>query len=216
MIAIGPAGTGKRVCAEGCGRFVSRWRLRCRRCARMIDLHLRLSLYWSNLDVAKAIAADRRQNKKLDGLCQDCPAPSLPDCTRCAVCRVKNNATSTVRARRRNRALAREVAAYRPLDEVIDLTRVRVLRALVRLEWVSCSDLIDTLGGVDDTMRNTISQQLTRLAKSGHVEKRRIPPLTGSGYGAQWEYQIAQKGRANLDEIMRGGGRKFLAGKRAA
>lgn len=170
----------------------------------------------SNPDAFRVQTVERRAYKARNGICIDCPEIARDGKSRCERCNRKHLKRSAKYRSRKAREERREIAEYRPLAEVVDLTRVRVLRALNRLEWASCSDIIDTLGGVDDTMRNTISQQLTRLARSGHLDRRRIPPLQGSGYGAQWEYRITQAGRANLDEIIRGGGRKYITGRRAA
>jgi DNA-binding transcriptional ArsR family regulator len=64
---------------------------------------------------------------------------------------------------------------YIPLDELLDMPRVRILRALRRFESASVDDLRDALDldiRANETTANTYTKMLSRLVSEGLVEKR--------------------------------------------
>ena len=171
--------------------------------ASMADRHTKLSLYWSNHDVYREAMRQRRLEKKIAGQCRDCPADSLEDNVRCAECREKDLASK--HGKRPRRTADAELAAYQPLDEVIDLTRVRVLRAARYLEWFATQDLNEQLEVSDETARNSITQAVIRLARAGMLERR----LTSGGAGIRarsslYEYRITPAGIADLEAVLSG------------
>lgn len=136
-----------------------------------------------------------RRRQRARGLCLKCPAKATSGqlCARCRAVATKAQrdyrarkaagitVLSTERRKRRTAAVARvaaarrEVRAYRPLDELERDPRRRVLRALLRLDWPTASEIFDVLNvedGCEATERSTYAQVLSRLARRGLIERR--------------------------------------------
>lgn len=187
--------------------------------------HRMESLYWSNPDVYRAAFIELRLAKKLAGTCLDCSAPALEDNERCKKHRDSNRAShETYRARRRAESRAaliakkaaerREIRDYVPMDQIVNLPRVRVLRAARRLEWFSQLEMFKLLGGGTESQREVIAQTICRAAKAWLLERR---PCSGfAGGGAKWDYRITAAGVADLEAVLSGRNRRVLSGKRAA
>jgi hypothetical protein len=80
---------------------------------------------------------------------------------------------------------------YTPIDEILASSKVRILRALLRLDWCG----VDTLQEALDTFENeqsynAICSVLYRLVSNGFVERR--------GRIRDYEYRITPSGRAEL------------------
>lgn len=163
------------------------------------------SLYWSNREVFVERNRARKLAKKLAGVCLDCPAPALEDNLRCGVCRERDLANRRVSARQTAQDESAAIAAYVPVDEVVDLARVRVLRAARHLDWFESGALLVELGYEDERHRNTLTAAITRLAKSGGFERRLSQELRGMrASGGKYEYRITAAGVAELDAILGG------------
>jgi len=135
------------------------------------------SRYWSNREAILAALSARNLNRKVAGKCRRCPKRAQQDhglCRRCAkIDREKTRARmAALRARRRA-----EDARYLPLEEVVDLTRVRVLRAARYLDWFSTAELNEILGNATMTRRNTATAMLGRLTRAGLFERRAVPSV---------------------------------------
>lgn len=224
----------RRVCVDCGERPTIRGRVRCPACRRKavaasqrwaqqnrdhereVRLQRTASLRLSNPEATRADQRARRAVKRANGMCLDCPRPSLEGAVRCKRCRDANRVWARESSERRRKRERLEIETYRPLDEIIDLTRVRVLRAAKPLEWFTCAQMFDALGGGNDTQRNTVAQMLTRLGKQGRLDRQRIPKMFSTGYGTQWEYQITQAGRDELAAILSGERRITFSGRRAA
>lgn len=91
---------------------------------------------------------------------------------------------------------------YEPLDELLEMPRIRLLRAITRFGWVSSEELIDVVVGHGDDIRaNTYVVQLGRLVKHGFVDRRgerNAPNIGGSSY----EYRINARGLAHIAEML--------------
>lgn len=173
--------------------------------------HYAASLYWSNQDYFRALAAERRLQTKLAGKCVDCPEPCLEDNARCAFCRDAYAASRRARGQEEEAPLA-------PVREVTDLTRVRVLRAARFLDWFSTQEFTTEILEIHDaTMRNTITVMIKRLVRAGLIERSEVPIVAGIRQsGSQYQYRITPAGRAELDGILGGDvdARRFTAGRR--
>jgi len=122
------------------------------------------------------------------------PRPGFKQCARC------NDAGG-----------AKYQIKYRPLDEVLGSTRVRLLRALTRFEWIDSLTLFEALGVPswwtdDDRMnpeRGAYTQMLSRITRSGLVERRRtIERGRCDGMNDSLEYRITSAGRAELASLL--------------
>jgi DNA-binding MarR family transcriptional regulator len=118
------------------------------------------------------------------GTCRHCGGPSTPGLKTCIKCR-------TAAYERRDRMFD-PVAHY---DGYRDTTRGRILRVLRRADWMSTTDLRETLGipSARCHERDNHDQMLKRLLQRGLVEKRRGTTLCGVS-----EYRITETGRAEL------------------
>lgn len=181
--------------------------------------HARASLYWSQPDVARAYLVDYRKAKTEEGTCRRCPKIAEPSRTLCKACGKRDRKAARKRMRKLRALRRREDRAYVPLDAIVDLARVRVLRLTRRLDWFSSYELNELLGNVDEKQRNTGAQLLGRLTKAGLFERRdgdgRLEGLRG--VGSTLEYRITAAGIAEVDAILSGKNRRVLgATKRAA
>jgi hypothetical protein len=188
---------------------------------KLKNTHSRASLYWSNRDVILRNFSEMKIERKVAGICRRCPTPCLEDHGMCARCRRKENASARVRMRklrrRRRAAERREVASYVPIDEVVSLPRVRILRAARRLEWFTTDELNKDLGVIDAVPRNTNTKMIGRLVTLGRLQRRIIEARhLDRGNGSQFEYQIATAGITEIDAILGGRLKPSRAGRRAA
>lgn len=149
----------------------------------------------------RRIKAERRQLK----LCARCGDQS-GDKYECESCAFKRKLqTAGVAQIDRKPALrapsdARELREYRPLDEIANTYRVRVLRALWWLtnqpgEWAETREIFQAAGVEDDYWsrdRNTAQVMLGRLVRYGLVERR----VTDKPQNA--DYRITDAGRAEV------------------
>lgn len=203
-----------RACLRKSVKSTLRWSRRHLKIRRALQRHRMESLYWSNPDIYRSKATDRRLLKKINGICQDCPKPCLEDNIRCKRCRDRDRLASRRWDAKRRAQEAKRDALYIPVDVVIDLTRVRVLRAGVRLDWFSASELNEALGYFDNREKNNLTQMLGRLTRAGRFERRDSQAIHNSG--SQWEYCITQAGRDELAAVLRGDRRVAIAAGRAA
>ncbi len=93
---------------------------------------------------------------------------------------------------------------------------MRVLRALRFFGWVDGSDLLeacDAPEGWDSVERNTLTAAMSRLWRSGEIERRRV--WLGrhcKGFeGVMYEFRITDKGRRKVAHVI-GGYEKRFAG----
>lgn len=199
-----PAVAGRvrcRSCRRSASEASQRWALQHREREREIRLHRVESLRHSNPEVFREESRVRRRAKADNGICYDCARQAV-DGVRCRRHRDLNRRYARRNSARRRRRERIQVAAYRPLDEVVDLTKVRLLRAALRLEWFTTADLNEELGHVDDRQRNTLTQALNRLTRGGRFARRRAQG--GHVVGSPYEYEITDVGRAELAAILRG------------
>lgn len=83
---------------------------------------------------------------------------------------------------------------YLPLDELLELPRVRVLRVLQRRDWSSMREILDHLNENDPATWQAFNSALIRHVKSGSVDRR--------GTIGSYEYRITQAGREELRRIL--------------
>lgn len=79
---------------------------------------------------------------------------------------------------------------YLPVDELLELPRVRVLRVLRHFDWLGSSDMLLAL---NEPNYDAVWRALVAHIKDGNIERR------GSG---PHEYRITQRGRAELAKLM--------------
>lgn len=179
--------------------------------------HVNRSLYWSNRPHILAALSERNLDRKVSGQCRRCPRAAQSDHGMCRRCAAKDRASARLRMKRlrvrRRREERREIAAYRPIDEVTDLNRVRILRAAKMLDWFSGAELNEILGAVDRDQRNTTTQMLSRLTRAGRFERREVASVHDV-IGSPFEYRITAAGLSELEQTL-GTGRRFSS-RRAA
>lgn len=218
-----------------CGAKAEPRRARCRRHARsqaqasreyqsanverlaLLREHKRGSLKLSNPDTCSDGSRERYLIRVENGMCVDCPRIAENGKRYCARCHRRRLAVWRRYARKRRRAARAAVRTYLPLDTVINLTRVRVLRAACALEWFSTYEINRELGVVDVRVRNTVTQMLGRLTKFGALERR--VATGGEGMrapGGKYEFNITANGRAEIDAVLGGRRRPSMAGRRAS
>jgi hypothetical protein len=202
----------KRVRCRGCcrkgARASQRWIRRNRKRDREQRLHRIESIRLSNPELYRADLKARRCQKKNNGICVDCPRIAVEGRVRCRRCLDLNVVYAMRTKKRRKRQEEIEIAAYRPLDAVIDLTRVRLLRAARWLNWFATQELTEMLGPKDGRERNTLTQALSRMARTGEFQRRKtLHGLLGmTGGGSPYEYRITQRGIDEIDALLRGRG----------
>ncbi len=83
---------------------------------------------------------------------------------------------------------------YLPLDELLELPRVRVLRCLRHFDWATMKQVCDWLNENDHASWQALNSALKRHVESGSVELRdsTIPR----------HYRITQAGRAELAQLL--------------
>ncbi len=90
---------------------------------------------------------------------------------------------------------------YRPLDEVLDRPRVRILRALRWFDWVEPQDLFAAIGAPDEeTLRDRYVKALSQSVLAGHVEraKRRTRVTYRSGHGFLAYVRLTESGHREI------------------
>ena len=83
---------------------------------------------------------------------------------------------------------------YLPVDELLDLPRVRVLRVLRHFDWATSTDLCVALGEL-----NVAGKALIHNALSTHVEEGNVERLS---HCVPYSYRITAAGRAELAQIL--------------
>ena len=98
--------------------------------------------------------------------------------------------------------LARNALTYVPLDLLLEMPRVRLLRLLARIdEWLGAIEISEMLDVGDETDRRALSQAISRGARDGLLEFREI----GAGWswiGSPRQYRISDRGRAELELLL--------------
>jgi len=107
---------------------------------------------------------------------------------------------------------------YTPIDEILGMASIRVLRSLRWFDWVEMRDAFDAVEAPDHDCaeRNAIAAAISRLIKRGCVEQRKTK--LGSGVKRFWrgvmrEIRITKQGRAVLEEALSTYERHLDAGK---
>lgn len=80
---------------------------------------------------------------------------------------------------------------YTPIDELLELPKVRLLRGLRRHDWVDFGDLLVAL---EVTYSDTYAKAVSRLVDDGHVA--RAARCWGTSY------RITPEGRAHLEQLL--------------
>jgi hypothetical protein len=83
---------------------------------------------------------------------------------------------------------------YLPLDEMLDLPRVRVLRVLKHFDWATMRQICDWLNEGTLAAWQSLNAALLRHNNEGHVERAGVP-------GA-FTYRITEAGRAHLAQLL--------------
>jgi hypothetical protein len=198
----------RRVRCVGCAAKASEatmaWEARNRVTAQENRNHRQESLYWSNPEAVRAELKERRLYKMANGICVDCPEPSVEGRSRCKRCLKSNVIYAQRTAARKRRREERAIKAYAPLDEIVDLNRVHVLRAARRLDWFDFADLREAAGCADgeSVEANTLVVALTRMTRAGMFERRPTQVLRSSG--SRYDYRITAVGCEYLDAVLGG------------
>ena len=142
--------------------------------------------------------------KKAAKQCLDCNRQAAEGRLRCDEHRTKNQASAAASRRRRLAGVTpirieqapkpEPTRYYVAIDELEGRTGVRLLRAAVRFDWVTCVDLFDALGideDADSLEREAFAAALSRFAKGGELDRR--------GKRNAYEYRVTAKGREFLD-----------------
>ena len=84
---------------------------------------------------------------------------------------------------------------YYPLDELLDIPRVRILRALTHFDWTSSTDLQIALD-IEDSKRawDAFARNLSNLSNQGVIDR--------AGRGTTHLYRINDSGRAQLKRLL--------------
>lgn len=83
---------------------------------------------------------------------------------------------------------------YLPLDELLDLPRVRVLRVLRRFDWATQADICGALDEYTNAAWQALNSAIRRHVASGSVER-----LSGV---VPYQYRITSAGRAELARML--------------
>lgn len=100
-------------------------------------------------------------------------------------------------------AFARGIG-YVPLDELLAMPRIRIVRTLLRFGWAEGVDIFEALGDVlhDPRVNNNYSVVLSRLVRERALKRREI--VNGKGRsGGRYEYAVTLLGRVELAMAMR-------------
>lgn len=102
-------------------------------------------------------------------------------------------------------ASADQYARYYPIDELLEMPVVRILRTLRRFDRASIDDLRVAMN-VEDDLRaaNRTSAAMTRLVREGCVER--------SGPHNFYSYRITDKGRRELEGLLARGSANGISG----
>lgn len=98
---------------------------------------------------------------------------------------------------------------YLPLDELLAMPRVRILRTLTHFDWASGEDINVALDNLDERSANAHSMCLGRMVREGLVERRGLWGRSGSrresrgGLNpAYTRYRITDAGRRELRDLL--------------
>lgn len=80
---------------------------------------------------------------------------------------------------------------YLPVDEMLELPRVRLLRAMRHFDWVTMPSILEAISEPGDSM---LYSAMVRLVRERHVDKRAdvYPAL----------YRITKAGREHLESLL--------------
>lgn len=101
------------------------------------------------------------------------------------------------------------VRTYLPIDEAMNSTAARLIRALRWLDWTQTRDLFDLLNIDQDWTsheRNAAQQAIGRLVKHGIVERRQFRDFVthrcaNGGGPASGDYRLTLKGKRIADRV---------------
>jgi len=96
---------------------------------------------------------------------------------------------------------------YVPIDDIVQMPKVRVLRAIRHMGWVEAPDLYEAMDLDDDRrIRSRHHTGLSRAVAAGHVERRVCTQRRTDGNGNRlievFEYRITQAGRDALRAVL--------------
>ncbi|MGN6107260.1 MAG: hypothetical protein ACTHU0_19285 [Kofleriaceae bacterium] len=96
---------------------------------------------------------------------------------------------------------------YTPIDELLRIPSVRILRALKHQDWITSGDLFELLSvphaSEDRHVYGTHSKALSRHVQHGYVESRLgHQSSTGVAHLTPSEYRITTRGRSWLAQRM--------------
>lgn len=173
--------------------------------------------------VARRAQKRRRKKYRKLGLCWQCMRNPMECGELCRECRAAATAASrrwrarkaagvipiaAERERRRKEELQR-LRGKTPLGHEDPGPRARILRALVRFDWIAAADLFDGLGvpeydDADHAERDRYTKALSRLVLEEKLVDQRKLSSKIAGYGhAMWEYKINANGRSEALERKR-------------
>jgi len=140
----------------------------------------------------------RRRNPRAGRTCDRCRRelprrrrPYAPTAL-CARCRAEQN------EERRNRRAGDRIL-YTPLDEILELPAVRILRALRWFGWVEADELLLVAGAPEHWEdRQAFHQALSRITRAGHADRWTLALVEGKRIVRTQRYQITESGRREL------------------
>lgn len=101
-----------------------------------------------------------------------------------------------------------DVRRYEPLDELLDHPRIRILRLLLRREWLSGSEIREELDATySPQIASVYSSHLVRCVGAGMLVTRPAvsisPKRCAAVFSSQFlEYSITDLGRRELPELL--------------
>lgn len=183
----------------------------------LIREHKIWSLKLSNPNGIDSVSHERYELKVSNGMCVECPRVAEGGKRYCTRCHRRRLIVWRRYARKRRRAARTAVRDYLPLDTIVNLTRVRILRAACGLEWFSTFEINREMGASNLRVRNTVTKMLERLTKCGALDRRIATGGEGMrAAGGKYEFNITAAGRAEIDAVLGGRRRPSMAGKRAS
>ena len=103
---------------------------------------------------------------------------------------------------------SREIRAYVPLECVLEHPRIRILRLLSRMDWLSGFEITELLGAQwSPQVRNAYASHLVRMRKAGLLIARAPKPYvrgesTHDAYGGGPDYRISPRAKADLPKLI--------------
>lgn len=192
--------------------------LRCVECTeRASDARKRYRATKAGREKERAAHKRAFDQRRASGLCGHCHEPAMPGRAACAghLAYHRKKSLEWVRAKRagivpikRKPVIPRipgrlvEGKGYLPVDEMESRPRVRIVRALAFVEWISFEDLrvilnVPSWDENDPHEYDAYSQMVSRLTKRGVLERRKVMSIT-LRTDACFEYRLSDKGREEL------------------